>query len=451
MTDGTGKSADLDANRDVTVRNSSAVGRLDDDCFRPDQPLLTHARAVDILKARLLPITVVETVALGPALVGRTLARPVVAAHPVPGHTNAAVDGYAFRSSPDIVTAGATLAVAGRAAAGRPLEGSADPSAAVRIFTGAAIPPGTDTVVMQEHVRVDGDTVAIPAGLKIGANVRKAGEDLPAGRTVADAGHIVRPQDLAAFASVGASEIACFARVRVGIVSTGDEIIRPGATPLAPGQVYDANADMLAALVALAGADATTLGIWPDRFDIVTDNLTAAAERFDVLLTSGGASMGEEDHLATALAARGSRHLWQLAIKPGRPMMLGQIRSGDRDVIVVGLPGNPVAVFVCFLLYVFPLLRVAGGGSWPEPRRLKLPATFAFTGRKRGRREFWRATIVERDGALAVEKFARDGSGLISGLRAADCLIDIPEDHGDVAAGDLVDVIPLDQFGIRAN
>jgi molybdopterin molybdotransferase len=178
----------------------------------------------------------------------------------------------------------------------------------------------------------------------------------------------------------------------------------------------------------------------------VRDRLAAVARTHDVVITSGGASRGDEDHLAAALAAAGSRHFWQLAIKPGRPMMLGQIG----DTVVVGLPGNPVAVFVCYLMYVQPMLVALGGGAWPEPRRWRLPAAFSFSGRKSGRREFWRGTIVRRNGALAVEKFPRDGSGLISGLRAADGLIDIPEDHGDVAEGDLVDVIPFTEFGFGA-
>jgi len=327
----------------------------------------------------------------------------------------------------------------------------------VRIFTGAVLPAGTDTVVMQEDVEVGpasaaaGDQalrVRVPAGLKPGANVRKAGEDVAAGALLFEAGHILRPQDLAALASAGIASVACRARVRVAIVSTGDEVIVPGTGPLAPGQVYDANAPMLSGLVALAGAHGSALGIWPDRLETVTANLSAAASQFDVIVTSGGASLGDEDHMAKAISGLGQRHLWQLAIKPGRPMMFGQIRSGDRDVIVIGLPGNPVAVFVCFLMYVLPMLRVLGGSPWREPQRFAIPAAFSFSGRKTGRREFWRGMLVEREGLMMADKFARDGSGLISGLRAADGLIDIPEDHGDVAEGDLVSFIPFAEFGI---
>jgi molybdopterin molybdotransferase len=176
----------------------------------------------------------------------------------------------------------------------------------------------------------------------------------------------------------------------------------------------------------------------------VKARLAETARAFDVIITSGGASRGEEDHVVSALDALGKRHLWQLAIKPGRPMSFGQIG----DCVVVGLPGNPVAVFVCFLLYVWPLLRRMGGAAWPEPRRYKLPALFAFPGRKTGRREFWRGILKETPRGLGLDKFPRDGSGLISGLRAADGLIDIPEDVTDVQPGDLLAFIPFAEFGI---
>ena len=285
--------------------------------------------------------------------------------------------------------------------------------------------------------------VTIPAELKRGANVRKAGEDVEAGETVLEEGAVLRPQDLAALASLGFSEVACFERLKVAIVSTGDEV-RRGGSGLESGQVYDANAPMLAPLIASAGAVAADLGVFPDNLQEVKARLGEAARAFDVIITSGGASRGEEDHVVAALDQLGKRHLWQLAIKPGRPMSFGQIG----DCVVLGLPGNPVAVFVCFLLYVWPLLRRMGGAAWPEPRRYRLPALFAFPDRKVGRREFWRGMLRETPQGLAVDKFARDGSGLISGLRAADGLIDIPEDVAEVKAGDRVAFIPFAEFGI---
>jgi molybdopterin molybdotransferase len=418
--------------------------KLIDDCFVHDKKRLRHDEAVALLKQRIAPVAGKETVPLALAA-GRILADRAVAPGPVPGHTNAAVDGYAFAAADYDATGGVELPVEGRASAGNRLERGPAPRAATRIFTGAVMPTGHDTVVMQEDVltrAVGGRAfVSIPPGLKRGANVRRAGEDVQAGETLLSAGAVLRPQDLAALASIGMDRICCFARLKVAIVSTGDEVVRPGA-PLGVGQVYDANGPMLAALTASAGAIPVDLGILPDDRDEVKGRLAAAARRFDAVVLSGGASRGEEDHTVAALDALGTRHLWQLAIKPGRPMSFGQIGG----CVVLGLPGNPVAVFVCFLLYVWPLLRRMGGAEWPEPRRYRLPALFAFPGRKGGRREFWRGILKETPQGLGVDKFPHDGSGLISGLRAAHGLIDIPEDVGDVKPGDPVAFIPFAEF-----
>jgi molybdopterin molybdotransferase len=421
------------------------TNKLIDDCFVSDKPRLRHAEALAILKQRIAPVVATEQVELANA-VGRFLAQSVAAVLPVPAHTNSAVDGFSFAAADYDRDKGCVLPVSGRAAAGHALNTTPERETAVRILTGAVLPGGHDTVVMQEDVVVDTverTTVAIPAGLRPGANVRKAGEDVAAGAIVLEPGSVLRPQDLAALASLGVADVKCFTRLRVAIVSTGDEVMRPGAA-LAKGQVYDANAPMLASLVTSAGAVATDLGVLPDDLPQVKARLAEAASQFDVIITSGSASQGEEDYLIAALDALGKRHLWQLAIKPGRPMSFGQIG----DCVVLGLPGNPVAVLVCFLLYAWPLLRRMGGGDWREPRRFPLPALFAFPSRKVGRREFWRGLLKETPTGLAVDKFARDGSGLISGLREADGLIDIPEDVVDVKPGDQVAFIPFSEFGI---
>ncbi len=422
------------------------TNKLLDDCFAHDGQRLRHAEALTILKQRVAPVVGRETVPLAEAA-GRILAEAAVAPRPVPAHTNAAVDGYSLAATDYDAATGVELRVEGRAAAGRLLASAPSPRTAARIFTGAAMPAGHDTVVMQEDVEartVAGQiVVSIPPGLKRGANVRRAGEDVQAGDTLLRTGAVLRPQELAQLASIGMAEVLCFARLRVAIVSTGDEVVRPG-TPFSEGLVYDANAPMLTALIASAGALPTDLGVLPDDPGAIAQRLAEAARGFDAVILSGGASLGEEDHVVAALDALGKRHLWQLAIKPGRPMSFGQIG----DCVVLGLPGNPVAVFVCFLLYVWPLLRRMGGADWPEPRRWRLPALFAFPSRKTGRREFWRGILKETPHGLGVDKFARDGSGLISGLRAADGLIDIPEDVAGVQPGDAVAFIPFSEFGI---
>jgi molybdopterin molybdotransferase len=422
------------------------TGKLVDDCFVHDKKRLLHDEALAILKQRIVPVAGKEAVPLAEAA-GRILAETAVAPRPVPAHTNAAVDGYSFAAADYDPAGGKELPLEGRAAAGHRLARAPAPGTAVRIFTGAVVPAGHDTVVMQEdaETRTTGGRafVAIPPGLKRGANVRRAGEDVEAGATLLQAGAVLRPQELAALASIGMGWVPCFARLKVAILSSGDEVVGPG-TALGEGQVYDSNAPMLAALIAGAGAVPADLGILPDDRHQVQRRLAAAAQSHDVVVLSGGASRGEEDHTVAALDALGKRHLWQLAIKPGRPMAFGQIG----DCVVLGLPGNPVAVLVCFLLYVWPLLRRMGGADWPEPRRYRLPALFAFPGRKAGRRELWRGILKETPQGLAVDKFPRDGSGLISGLRAAHGLIDIAEDAGDIAPGDLVAFIPFAEYGI---
>ncbi len=421
--------------------------KLLDDCFLHDRDRLRHDEAIALLSARIATVVGDEDVALSQAA-GRILAAPAVARHPVPLHTNAAVDGYAFSAATYDRQNGATLPVLGRAAAGHALAERAEPGTAVRIFTGAVLPEGCDAVVMQEDVdlidRPTGPHVTIPPGVKPNANVRRSGEDVATGDRLLEAGDTLRPQDLAALASIGLADVRCCRRVRAAIVSTGDEVIRPGSGPLSLGQVYDANAPMLQALAHAAGADVADLGVWPDDADEVRRRLTDAATRFDVILTTGGASRGEEDHMVTAIDAIGRRHLWQLAIKPGRPMSFGQIG----DTVVLGLPGNPVAVFVCFLMYAFPVLRRLGGAPWREPTRYPVPSGFAQPSRKTGRREFWRASLLHDAGGLRAEKFARDGSGLISGLRISDGLIEVGEDVESVKPGDTLAFIPYSEFGI---
>jgi molybdopterin molybdotransferase len=311
------------------------------------------------------------------------------------------------------------------------------------------MPSGHDTVAMQEFVIVEeqgGEWFAtIPGGLKQGANRRLAGEDSKNGTVLVKPGTRLRPQDVASAAACGLDRLRCYAPLRVAILSTGDEILRAG-DPFLPGKVYDANAPMLDGLIKSVGAEPADLGVLKDDADRVRDALKDAASRYHVLVISGGASQGAEDHVAKTINDIGKRHLWQIAIKPGRPMSFGQIGSA----VVLSLPGNPVAVFVCFLVYVRPVLARLAGGAWPEPVRYPLPAAFAQT-KKAGRREFWRAQLATKDGRLSVAKFPRDGSGLISSLREADGLIEVSEEVSEVKEGDMVDFIPFAELGLQAS
>jgi molybdopterin molybdotransferase len=418
--------------------------KLIDDCFVLDKDRLPHREALRILKSRVRPVVTVEDVPLR-AAAGRFLAKSIISPRPIPAHDNAAVDGYAFSFSEYHPQNGARLRVVGEASAGHPFKGAPPPQSAVRIFTGAVMPESLDTVAMQEDVRLEETGEAfIPPGLKPGANRRLAGEDAKADALLLEPGARLRPQDIATAAATGLASVPCFAPLKVAILSSGDEVLRPGE-PFAPGTVYDANAPMLQALIRAAGAEAVDLGIMPDDAKRVMETLSSASRDFDVIVVSGGASQGREDHIVRSIDALGKRHLWQIAIKPGRPMSFGQIG----DCVVLGLPGNPVAVFVCFLIYVRPVLTRLAGGLWPEPVRFPLPA--AFTQKKKiGRREFWRAKLTCINQQLRVAKFPRDGSGLISSLREADGLLEISEDVGEVREGDSVWFIPFTEFGIAS-
>ena len=425
------------------------TAKLIDDCFVLDKDRLPHLEALAILKSRVRPVVGVEKAPLA-EVAGRFLAEALISPRPIPAHDNAAVDGYAFAHRAYDREKGVRLRVAGQASAGHPLDGAAALDSAVRIFTGAVMPSGFDTVAMQEDVRIEqrGEErwVFIPPGLKSGANRRLTGEDSKAGSVLVEAGTRLRPQEAATAAAIGLALLSCYSPLKVAIASTGDEILRPGEA-FAPGKVYDANAAMLEGLIRAAGAEAVDLGVLPDQAELVRAALLDASRKYDAVVISGGASQGAEDHVVRSIDALGRRHLWQIAIKPGRPMSFGQIG----DCVVLGLPGNPVAVFVCFLIYVRPVLTRLAGGVWPDPTRFPLPASFTQK-KKMGRREFWRARLTrEASGRLAVAKFPRDGSGLISSLREADGLIEVSEDVTEVQAGDLVDFIPFSEFGLPSH
>lgn len=423
------------------------IRKLLDDCFLNDKVRLTHVQAIELLRERVSPVAGVTHVLVEDAN-GRFLAEQVIAERPIPAHDNAAVDGYAFSYSDYDPAKGSRLRVSARAAAGHPVGEDIEAETCARIFTGAVMPSSHDSVVMQEDVDIemspDGDWILIPAGLKNGANCRLAGEDVAQGATLFEPGMRLRPQDVAAIASTGCETVAVFERLKVAVFSTGDELVRCGKE-LGSGQVYDANSPMLKGLLESIGVDVVDLGILPDDKDVVRKCLIQASSQFHMVLTSGGASRGEEDYVVEAINDLGSLHMWQIAVKPGRPMAFGQIG----DCAFAGLPGNPVAVFVCFLLYVRPLLARLSGGDWLEPNRFAVKAGFSLGTKKSGRREFWRGMLVKDDmGELTAQKYARDGSGLISSLREADGFIEVGEDVTEVLEGDMLDFIPFTEFGL---
>jgi molybdopterin molybdotransferase len=418
------------------------VAQLSDDCFAFGGALMSVEEALALLAARLSPVAGTARVPLA-AAAGRILAADLVAPCDVPPFANSAVDGYAVRHAGLAAAGETTLPVTGRVAAGGALGRPISAGEAIRIFTGAPMPDGADTVFMQEDVAVlDGGRVRLPPGLSRGANARAAGEDVARGSTILRAGQRLRPQDVGLAASVGMTALEVRAALRVALFSTGDEIAEPGQ-PLAPGRVHDSNRFMLAALLGALGCRVTDLGILPDRRTALAAALGKAAPGHDLILTSGGVSTGEEDHVKAAVESAGSLFFWRLAIKPGRPVAMGQVAG----TAFVGLPGNPVAVMVTFAHIVRPLvLHLAGARAVALPR-FAVRAAFAYR-KKAGRREYVRVSLAEgEDGVTEARKFPREGAGILSSLVESDGLVELSEQVTAVAPGDGVSYLPFSGFG----
>ncbi len=413
---------------------------LRNDCFAADARRIPLAEALALLKARLAVVVERETVGLSQAS-GRILAEAIVSPRDVPPHDNAAVDGYAVFFD-DLSSEGETkLPVTGRIAAGHPLDRSARRGEAIRIFTGAAVPEGPDTIFMQEDCAAMSGAVRLPAGIGKGANLRKRGEDVRRGDRVLDEGRRLKAQDIGLAASVGCVRLQVFKPLRVAVFSTGDEVMEPGED-LPKGGIYDANRYMLIALLSGLGARVTDLGILPDAQGRIEQALKDATLDHDLLVTSGGVSVGEEDHVRAAVSAMGSLHLWQLAIKPGRPVALGQVGSTP----FIGLPGNPVAVAVTFLRFARPAVLRLSGAADTEPVSYRVKAGF-YMKKKAGRLE-WVRCRLRRDnaGELIAERFPREGSGILASMVATDGLVELPEDVTKVAKGMAVDFFPYGEL-----
>jgi len=422
------------------------MAQLSDDCFAFGGALIPLDDALKLLIERTEAVTGTETVPLAAAL-GRVLAEDLVAPRDVPPHDNSAVDGYAVYFD-DLAAGETALPVVGRAAAGHPLSGSQARCTAVRIFTGAPMPAGAnggapDTVLMQEDCRETGGTVHIAPGIKRGSNRRKRGEDVKAGDRILAAGRRLKPQDIGLAASIGRAALPVRTRLRVALFSTGDEIREPGGEA-PPGTVYDANRFALRAALESLGCAVSDLGIVPDRLGAIRDALERAASGHDLILTSGGMSTGEEDHVKAAVEGLGKLHFWRLAIKPGRPIAFGQVGR----VPFVGLPGNPVAVMVTFLRIARPLILRLAGASPAPPRLFRMRADFEHK-KKTGRREWVRAFVVHDDatGAALLRKFPRQGAGILTSVVQSDGLVELGEDVTHLKPGETVDFLPFSEVG----
>ncbi len=411
------------------------MAQLTDDCFAFGGPLLAIDDVERLIAERVTPVAETEDAALADAD-GRVLAADLVAPVDLPPFDNSAVDGFAVRHA-DLGKGETRLAVVDRLTAGSASSRSVASGEVICIFTGAPMPHGADTVFMQEDVRVEGPAVIVPPGLKRGANRRLAGEDVKRGSIALPAGRRLQPQDLGMAAALGLRTLAVRRRVRVAIFSTGDEIVEPGA-PLPAAGLYDANRRLLATMLSRLGAQVTDLGILRDDAGALAARLADAARGHDLVLTSGGVSTGEADYVRAAVEAAGKLVFWRIAIKPGRPVAMGVIRG----TAFVGLPGNPVAVFVTFARVVRPLLLRLAGAS-PEPL-IAFPVTSGFAYRKKkGRREYVRVSLTRRDdGSYVATKHPQDGAGVISSLTATDGLAELADDVTEIAPGATIGFLP---------
>jgi molybdopterin molybdotransferase len=408
------------------------MAQLSDDCFAFGGPLMAIEEAVAIIAARVTAVQDIETVPLAEAD-GRILAGDLRAPLPLPPFTNAAVDGYAVASADLPSGAERSFSVKGRIPAGSSAAESIGPGEAVRIFTGAPMPVGADTVFMQEDVRLGADgKVVLPAGLRPGANVRPAGEDIPVGSAALKAGRRMRPQDVALAAAFGLTGIEVRRRIRVAVFSTGNELVSPGASR-GSAQLFDSNRFMLMAMLGRLGCTVSDLGILRDDRSSLAQALQAAAAAHDLILTTGGVSTGEEDHVKAGVESVGTLVLWRMAIKPGRPVAMGIVGGTP----FIGLPGNPVASFVTFVHVVRPTVLALAGATQQPLVPLPVRAAFSYS-KKSGRREYVRVSLRNAAGGLEAVKFPREGAGLLSSLVDTDGLVELGEDLTRVEPGQQV-------------
>ncbi|NKB76489.1 MAG: molybdopterin molybdenumtransferase MoeA [Gammaproteobacteria bacterium] len=384
------------------------------------------------------PITVVETVSIRASL-GRILAKDLCSTVNVPNHTNSAMDGYAVRGV-DLPSVGSkTFPVLGASFAGKPFDGQVGPDECVRIMTGAVMPDGTDSVVVQERVQKEGDAISIQFGERKGDNVRYAGEDLKSGDIAIPAGIRLGASHLGLAASLGFAELPVIRRPRVAFFSNGDEL-KPIGTTLEIGELYDSNRYTLYAMLTDMGVELIDLGVVKDDEDDIAQAFVTAADCADMVITSAGASVGDADYVKQTLDKLGDVSFWKVAIKPGRPLSFGRVR----DSLFFGLPGNPVSVMVTFQLFVKPALRQLAGEKYSVPLRLNVK-TRSKLKKRSGRAEYQRGILsLNENGETVVSSTGEQGSGILSSMSLANCYVILPTDSVGADIGEWVEVQPFD-------
>ena len=402
------------------------------DDYDPNAMSVTQAR--QFIQQFLSPVSETENVVVMQSL-SRVLAADIISPSNVPNHNNSAMDGFAFKFSANLKT----LKIIGTAYAGKVFTGIVNAGECVKIMTGAVIPAGADTVVMQERIAIKSDRITLLDEPKLGANVRKAGEDLQLGQTVLAKGHVLKPADLGLVASLGVGEVSVFRQLKVAFFSTGDELVGVGKN-LAEGQIYDSNRYTLYGMLSRLSVVISDLGVVPDKPDLLEATLLKAASENDVVITSGGVSVGEADFMKGLLAKHGQVLFWKINMKPGRPLAYGKIQ-GDNDKLAhyFGLPGNPVSAMVTFYQFVQPALQALSGAVSRTIPFFKVECTESIR-KTTGRTEFQRGILFESDGTWKVKPLPNQGSGVLSSMSAANCFIVLDETIGNCEAGKMVSV-----------
>jgi molybdopterin molybdotransferase len=398
-----------------------------------DPNAMSVAQAREFIAQFLTPVTETENVKTMQSL-GRVLAADIVSPSNVPNHNNSAMDGYAFKFS----EGAKIIKIIGTAFAGKAFEGIVNAGESVKIMTGAVIPQGADTVVMQERIAIKSDCITLLEVPVKGANVRLAGEDLSIGQTVLASGHVLKPADLGLIASLGIGEVSVFRKLKVAFFSTGDELVSVGKN-LAEGQIYDSNRYTIFGMLTRIGAVISDLGVVPDNPEKLEATLLKAAAENDVVITSGGVSVGEADYMKGLLAKHGQVLFWKINMKPGRPLAYGRVGINEKQAHYFGLPGNPVSSMVTFYQFVQPALQALSGATCRPMPFFRVECVLPIK-KATGRTEFQRGILFEEDGLWKVKPLPNQGSGVLSSMSAANCFIVLDDTVGNCEAGKMVNV-----------
>ena len=418
------------------------------DCFRASDTPVCLSDAVDLFSSRLTCNQRIERISIKNTT-NRVLAENLFAQHNIPPQDNSAVDGYAVYFDDLNTDCETCLPIVDRVAAGHPIKRQIERGSAVQIFTGAPLPKnrnlmGPDTIFMKEDVQIENNNVILPAGAIKYANRRKLGEDVKSGDLVLRKGHKLRPQDVSMVASLGYDQVPVYQRLKVAVFSTGDEIQDVGEN-LRLGSIYDANRYFLLSMLEKMDCEVDDFGIFPDIEEQISKGILNASKEHDILLTTGGVSKGEEDHIKSIIDNLGALNFWNFAIKPGRPIALGYVKNGDFQVPFIGLPGNPVAVMITFLRIARPIILTLSGCKDLDIQFFPVISDFSCN-KKVGRREWLRVSLTKDiDGNIVAKKFHSDGSGIISSMVESSGLIELSEECGGVEVGDIINYLPFNE------